>query len=281
MDRAVEPLVPCAQLVEPPDGVLDAPGAIGGERREQRQQREHEQEAVGVRAAGDRDQQADGRQARVDQVDRADHAKLDDRGDAAADPFPGRRDQQVARALGDQRHRQHGPVGDVGRRRAGRREDEARGDRVERVGGAREHPLGVRAAAEDVEQLGRDQAGRDARGGPRPAAAGTASARAPAASAPRSQRRRTTAPATRSPCSRSGRARCRDRSRASPGSSSAMPPPRQRGPRPRRPRRAARGRSMPASHTGAIARAAAPFETRARGLYRPVDQDLNGRTSDP
>ena len=164
VDRAVEPLVPRGQLVEPPDGVLDAPGAIGGERGEQREEREHEEEAVGVRATGDRDQQADGRQARVDQVDGADHAQLDDRGDAAPEPFPGRRDQQVAGALGDQRHRQHGPVGDVGRRRAGRREHEARGDRVERVGGAREHPLGVRAAAEDVEQLGGDQAGRDARG---------------------------------------------------------------------------------------------------------------------
>ena len=54
-----------------------------------------------MRAAGDRDQQADRGQAGVDQVDGRDDADLDDRGDAAAEPLARRRDQKVAAALRD------------------------------------------------------------------------------------------------------------------------------------------------------------------------------------
>jgi hypothetical protein len=107
VDRAVEPGVLGGQLVESADRLADAAPTVGGERCEQREQRQREQERV---SAADREREADRRQARVDRVDGPDHLQRGARGDAAAEPLARGRDQQVDDALGGQREHEHGPA---------------------------------------------------------------------------------------------------------------------------------------------------------------------------
>ena len=255
LERLVEPLV-----------------ALAREQRQQRGERQHEQERVRVAVGGERREQAERREQRVDDPHPRERSQLLAAGDVEREPRAHRVDAEVDRELGAERQHVPRPVAPLRDRRAGRPAARPPGPSRatrRRAASARGRDGARRARS----RAGCRRASRAARAAARAAsAAGTASARTPAASARCGRRRRGSARA-RAP-RRTARARsparpaeaCRGRSRAararSPPRGTARRRPARRGTRATSAPRRVPGGAQPAA-AGGSRRAAAARERRA------------------
>ena len=145
--------------LQPALGLLDARAAIAGEQHEQPGEREDEQDAGQVVQAGVAGEEADRRQAGVDQHHVGEDLDLQVGRDAAGGGLAQRRGGGVEQAAAQQRQAQQRKVGEAELRRAGDDEHERRSERVPRVGDGEEQSQRRAAAAHQVGQAREDQAG--------------------------------------------------------------------------------------------------------------------------
>ena len=143
-DGALQPRALVLELVQPRDRALDAPAAVAREDGEQHQERGgHERRGV-VALGGDRDEEADGGEQRVDRVHRPHDAQLQAGTDRPPGPLARGRGEHVHHRLGGEGGEEDGPVPRARRRAPRQREHRDGRHGVPRVRGRHQHALGVR-----------------------------------------------------------------------------------------------------------------------------------------
>ncbi len=127
--------------LEPLVGPVDPLVAVARQQPEQEHQRQHEQDRGGALAGGDRGQESDRSETRVDRPHERDHPDLQtDLGDHARQPHPDQRARQIHQASCGERRCQQRQLVEPDRGRPSEQEQHRRPDGMPSVGHRGEHP---------------------------------------------------------------------------------------------------------------------------------------------